>query len=181
MTITPDAMHWPATSRTRPAALSITDSLTGFTDLGDNPRTGISSLLGGASPVLADTQIGTLQFWVTGDCAAPARRNAKASALANTLVRHAVDGSFAVPDDARARLRLLRAHGWIPEINGPVVITGPNTADGQPGPLPEQFLDWLDDHIRDLSARLVELLGAALTARGVHLVVLCGHDHPHHH
>lgn len=103
----------------------------------------------------------TTTFWVGDNSGANAPLNQPATRFLHELLSDVRDGAFVASDAERQHVRQLLAHrDGVPVIHGPCLITGAD-ADGEPGPLSENFQDWFAALLKK-AARVRDEIGLAI-------------------
>jgi hypothetical protein len=109
----------------------------------------------------------TTTFWVGDNSEANAPLNQPATRFLHELLSDVQDGGYVASDAERQHVRQLLAHrDGVPVIHGPCLITGAN-ADGEPGPLSENFQDWFTALLKKAAQLRGEIGLAIANALGI--------------
>lgn len=131
-------------------------------ELNNDDRAGhVAELVG--DPAVDRVCFGLFDAWVGDNSEASGQHNPGNVLMIKPLLRDIADGEVAASDVVRDHARELLATDQVPQLYGPVVLTGPLEADLPTG-LSETMLTWLERHRHDQLDAVVRRTLAALLA-----------------
>lgn len=128
----------------------------------DDPSRHVAELVG--DPNVARVSFGLFDAWVGDNSEASGQHNPGNVLMIKPLLRDIAAGNLAAPDKARDHIHDLLNTDQVPQLYGPVVLSGPIDEHHQPTGLSETMLTWVSNHRREQLAGVVHRTIAAVLA-----------------